>query len=66
MYSSGNVGGFSARPMSDGSSTSNKPAVPSLRSQYGWLGGVVAGRTWEVSRTTGWFGRSSIALSIAR
>ncbi len=46
-YSSGNAGGFSARPMSDGSSTSNSPAVPSARSQYGWLGGVLAGRTWE-------------------
>ena len=65
-YSSGNAGGFSGRPMSDGSSTSNSPAVPSVRSQYGWLGGVVAGTTWEASRTTGWFGRSSTALLIAR
>src|SRR5207248_1778268 len=65
-YSSGNVGGFSARPMSAGSATSNIPAVPSVRSQYGWLGGVVAGRIWEASRMTGWFGRSSMALLIAR
>src|SRR5437762_1069225 len=65
-YSSGNVGGFSARPMSDGSFTSNRPAVPSVRSQYGWLGGVLAGTTSELSRTTGWFGCSSMGLLIAR
>ena len=33
-----------ARPMSDGSSTSNSPAVPSSRSQYGWLSGVLGGQ----------------------
>ena len=65
-YSSGTVGGFSGRPMSDGSSTSNSPTVPSVRSQYGWLGGVLAGTTWEASRTTSWFGRSAMALVIAR
>src|SRR5205814_598014 len=37
-YSSGNVGGFSARPMSDGPSTANIPAVPPVRSQYGIRG----------------------------
>ena len=65
-YSSGNAGGFSGRPMSDGSSTSNSPTVPSVRSQYGWLGGVLAGTTWEASRTTGWFGRNVTALLIVR
>ncbi len=52
--------------MSDGSSTSNIPAVPSVRSQYGWLGGRLAGTIWAASRTAGWFGRSSTALLIAR
>ena len=65
-YSSGNEGGSSARPMSERSSTWNMPGVPCVRSQYGWLGGAVAGTTWEVSRTTGLFGRSSTAVLSAR
>ena len=48
-YSIGNAGGFSGRPMSADHPRETSPAVPSSRSQYGWLGGVEAGRTWEAS-----------------
>src|SRR5262249_2352969 len=52
MYSTGNAGGSSGRPMSVGSSTSDMPGLPGLRSQYGWLSGVVAGSVLLSSRTT--------------